>query len=604
MISSIITSIIKPCVAGFMSFTMAVTSTFPGVMGDYAKLQQKAMETNPAKSEIAINFSIDIDAIEEVIGEEIIPDDFVIPGVLEDGKLDVSGAVYTYTDIENTSFAISFGKELEDGNAVYLDEEGIAITAGVVDTFLNVMTLFGDESSVKTYEVYKKYFDGNGMYFTWQELFGIGELEADEEVTAILDFVEVAIGDLFAILTTEENIKAFGEIYAPLFENSQEFFTVETVDGVKAYSCKMTGVEYAEYYAESLAMMYSEETADKVIDYIINIAGEIDYIKYMNTVEKLYPEIELGLPQGLSNEMIASIVTGMIEGYREDFVSMYTDMDSESTAQAISVVITGKDENGKYPELVALNSALSPILENSYAQSQIYEKNGSVCENSKVVLSDGKTEYMSLEAITKVEKYDGILPDTKNVVPFDMRVETIEIENKLGYEEALEKGVQSVEISWNSYMYPDENELHISYPYFYVTYNTKLIDSIMTNPEFLSMDEEFKQSVIEMYADEYDFRHCDTTAHLIDNSVYLPLRQLMENAGYEVSWDGEARKAYVTVDGVKIEMTGTIINDRTYVKVRDFEKLGATVSYEEDFYYNDAYNDFDKDCYATITFAK
>ena len=96
----------------------------------------------------------------------------------------------------------------------------------------------------------------------------------------------------------------------------------------------------------------------------------------------------------------------------------------------------------------------------------------------------------------------------------------------------------------------------------------------------------------------------ESSAELIDNSVYLPLRQLMENAGYEVSWDGEARKAYVTVDGQKIEMTGTIVNNKTYVKVRDFEKLGATVKYEETIHSSNAYNDFSKSCYATIIFKK
>ena len=99
-----------------------------------------------------------------------------------------------------------------------------------------------------------------------------------------------------------------------------------------------------------------------------------------------------------------------------------------------------------------------------------------------------------------------------------------------------------------------------------------------------------------------EYNTLDTSAKLIDNSVYLPLRRLMENAGYEVSWDAEARKAYVTVDGNKIEMTGTIVDNKTYVKVRDFEKLGAKVDYEETIYYADAWNDFSKSCYATITF--
>ena len=154
-------------------------------------------------------------------------------------------------------------------------------------------------------------------------------------------------------------------------------------------------------------------------------------------------------------------------------------------------------------------------------------------------------------------------------------------------------------------MYPDDAELYIYYPAFYVNYKSSMIDSIINDPAFKAMDEETQKLLLGMY-DETDseFKYCDSSAELIDNSVYLPLRQIMENAGYEVSWDGEQRKAYVTVAGEKVEMTGVIVNDRTYVKIRDFEKLGATVEYSEEFYYENAYNDFDKECYATITFTK
>ena len=95
-----------------------------------------------------------------------------------------------------------------------------------------------------------------------------------------------------------------------------------------------------------------------------------------------------------------------------------------------------------------------------------------------------------------------------------------------------------------------------------------------------------------------------STAHLVDGSVYLPRRQLTENAGYEVSWDAETYKAYVTVDGEKIEMTGRLIDSKTYVKVRDFEKLGATVDYSEKVHYANAHDDFFKECTATVGFAK
>ena len=112
----------------------------------------------PARDiETVINLSIDINGIEEVIGGDIIPDDFEIPGLIQDGKLNVSSTIYTFADSASQKMAISFGDDLQGDKVIYLDEEGVALTAGVVDTALYTMAMFGDKSDVKKYEVYKKY---------------------------------------------------------------------------------------------------------------------------------------------------------------------------------------------------------------------------------------------------------------------------------------------------------------------------------------------------------------------------------------------------------------------------------------------------------------
>lgn len=69
---------------------------------------------------------------------------------------------------------------------------------------------------------------------------------------------------------------------------------------------------------------------------------------------------------------------------------------------------------------------------------------------------------------------------------------------------------------------------------------------------------------------------------LIDNRVYLPLRYIGETLGEEVGWDNDLRQAYVLRNGEKIDMTGVIVNDKTMVKIRDFEKLGYTVGYVQE----------------------
>ncbi len=75
--------------------------------------------------------------------------------------------------------------------------------------------------------------------------------------------------------------------------------------------------------------------------------------------------------------------------------------------------------------------------------------------------------------------------------------------------------------------------------------------------------------------------YVDSTVINIDGRVYLPMRAISEGLGYGVEWDAENKKAYV-INGVeKVDMTGIIHKDRTYIKVRDFEKLGCMVDYEE-----------------------
>lgn len=68
---------------------------------------------------------------------------------------------------------------------------------------------------------------------------------------------------------------------------------------------------------------------------------------------------------------------------------------------------------------------------------------------------------------------------------------------------------------------------------------------------------------------------------MIDNRTYLPLRKIAETFEENVGWDSAQGKAYVLKNARKIDMTGTIIKGRTYIKIRDFEKLGYKVDWDD-----------------------
>jgi regulator of sigma D len=68
---------------------------------------------------------------------------------------------------------------------------------------------------------------------------------------------------------------------------------------------------------------------------------------------------------------------------------------------------------------------------------------------------------------------------------------------------------------------------------------------------------------------------------IMDGRIYLPLRYICESFGEEVSWDDSTKTAYIIRGEEKINMTGIIVDSKTMIKVRDFEKLGYKVGYQQ-----------------------
>lgn len=102
--------------------------------------------------------------------------------------------------------------------------------------------------------------------------------------------------------------------------------------------------------------------------------------------------------------------------------------------------------------------------------------------------------------------------------------------------------------------------------------------------EFVTVTYEAGANTARIVKKSNNLTNFDSTSniYIIDDRAYLPMREIAEALGYKVEWDEKESKAYVIVNDEYIDMTGTIINDLTYIKVRDFEKLGLTVSYIED----------------------
>lgn len=67
---------------------------------------------------------------------------------------------------------------------------------------------------------------------------------------------------------------------------------------------------------------------------------------------------------------------------------------------------------------------------------------------------------------------------------------------------------------------------------------------------------------------------------VVDNRTYLPLNLVADAMEETIYWDQASNQAYVLKDGQRINMTGIIVNDRTFVKAADFEQLGFKVEWD------------------------
>lgn len=64
-----------------------------------------------------------------------------------------------------------------------------------------------------------------------------------------------------------------------------------------------------------------------------------------------------------------------------------------------------------------------------------------------------------------------------------------------------------------------------------------------------------------------------------DGRAYLPLRVICDALGENVGWENATKTPYVMQSGQRIDMKGLLQDGRAFVGVRDFEKLGYTVTY-------------------------
>lgn len=93
-----------------------------------------------------------------------------------------------------------------------------------------------------------------------------------------------------------------------------------------------------------------------------------------------------------------------------------------------------------------------------------------------------------------------------------------------------------------------------------------------------------KDMTLNINTKEYSFREDESVKNgvidgvrMINGSTYVPARQIGELFGEKISYDQKG--AFAVQNGERIDLKGQIIEGRTYVKVRDFEKMDYNVKW-------------------------
>ena len=69
--------------------------------------------------------------------------------------------------------------------------------------------------------------------------------------------------------------------------------------------------------------------------------------------------------------------------------------------------------------------------------------------------------------------------------------------------------------------------------------------------------------------------------HIVKGRTYLPVRTIGEAMNETVGWNSKIKQAYIVKNGKTINLAGDIFNSRAFIKIRDFEKLGYTVTWDK-----------------------
>lgn len=274
-------------------------------------------------------------------------------------------------------------------------------------------------------------------------------------------------------------------------------------------------------------LTFAQNNKEDIYNYIILLVNEY-YEEYVANLTKQIEDLDAEIPT--KQEVIQEI-----ENFKEDFFTGIDELAKEFTPEI-------KDSINK-----SLNEVAGSYLkENFYKKDDIY--------------------YSSADIQLKIQTYESLGENLDGMTLVD---NTIVIKSEVA---AKPVAVIERENITNAIKLDEKFDEELDRQYLREFPSEKV--------EITWYDNEDNTAYMEIYNVKGEMTYAIKEMFMKDDRVYLPMRYIAELFGEQVEWDAKKSEANVILDGAKINMSGIIKDGKTYVKIRDFEKLGYKVNYE------------------------
>jgi hypothetical protein len=328
----------------------------------------------------------------------------------------------------------------------------------------------------------------------------------------------ILLADIENIFDSGIKISRDGYSYTALLDSAKEYLKA----AFKNFDSQLIK-KTSKGYAIELTSKSAADFIERLIKYIGKNKEQV-FDETVKFADKMFDAaVAMSLEENTENEKEAAMEE--LKAMRYNF---YDFID-----EAVLLV-----ESGEYKEIYG---DFRDMFDRSYLKNEIYKDGGKYGQNVQ-----GELIYEDF-IIGNIKSNTVLTP--KTVKKVSVTEKSISLEEMGELYDSLEdryNPVETIEISWYGYGSPEDNA-----------------------------------EISEYRADgKYDWSYKPYV--IIENRVYLPLRYISETLGEEVQWDDVNKKAYVVRESEKIDMTGILSDNLTMVKVRDFEKLGYIVEFEQD----------------------